>query len=242
MRLRVIDIETTGATPSEIIEIAAVDVVAGPDGWRALPPRARLFRPRGEISFHAMAIHHLTPDDFDPALPVCDAASLRDFLEEDGRADLLVAHNAAFEAQHIDDGATGGLEWLCTVKAARNAWPEAPGYSNQVLRYWRGLRLDPALAMPPHRAGPDAWVTAHLLIDMLGTASPDQLLAWSRAPRRLERVPFGRYRGKDWTVPPRGYLEWLVGQDDMARDVRDRAAEELARRDQADAPAEIEPA
>jgi len=36
-----------------------------------------------------------------------------------------------------------------------------------VLRYWRNLVLDPALAMPPHRAGPDAYVTACLLAELL---------------------------------------------------------------------------
>ena len=49
---------------------------------------------------------------------------------------------------------------------ALRVWPEAPRHSNQVLRYWRGMRLDHARAMPPHRAGPDAWVTAHILADL----------------------------------------------------------------------------
>ncbi len=43
---------------------------------------------------------------------------------------------------------------------AMHVWPDAPRHSNQVLRYWRNLVLDNALAMLPHRAGPDAWVTA----------------------------------------------------------------------------------
>lgn len=48
MRLRVIDIETSGGSPSEIIEIAAVDVVSHLDGWKAEPPRAQCFKPLGE--------------------------------------------------------------------------------------------------------------------------------------------------------------------------------------------------
>lgn len=30
-----------------------------------------------------------------------------------------------------------------------HVWPDAPRHSNQVLRYWRNLVLDNALAMPP---------------------------------------------------------------------------------------------
>lgn len=231
MRLRVIDIETTGGSPSEIIEIAAVDVVDTSGGWRAEAPHSRLFRPAGQISFHAMAIHHLTPEDFDDDLPSCSEGLLNDFVLSNHRPDFLIAHNSAFESQHIPAAVTDGLEWICTVKGARNAWPDAPGYSNQVLRYWRGLKLAPSLAMPPHRAGPDAWVTAHILIDLLRTVSVHDLIGWTHAPRRLDRVPFGRYRGQEWTIPPNDYLRWLVGEPDMSDDVLARARKELADRE-----------
>lgn len=230
MRLRVIDIETSGGSPSEIIEIAAVDVVQTGRVWRAEPSRSRLFRPKGTITFHAMAIHHLTPSHFDPSLPCCDDRQLIDFLESGGSADYLVAHNAAFESAHISPAVTGDTRWICTVKGARHAWPDAPGHSNQVLRYWRGLDLDPALAMPPHRAAPDAWVTAHILIDLLQTCSVADLVNATHVPRRLDRIPFGRYRGKDWSIVPADYLRWLISEPEMAADVVARAKTELAGR------------
>ncbi|MGA0601517.1 exonuclease domain-containing protein [Caulobacter sp. KR2-114] len=166
MLLRVIDIETTGTSPSEVIEIAAVDVIRSGGRWTAGPPRSRLFRPSGEISVHAMAIHHLTLADLDAALGPATDEAIAEFVLQAPAPDVLVAHNADFERRHLGR-ATGALPWLCTVKAARELWPGAPGYGNQVLRYWRRLELDPALAMPAHRAAPDAWVTAHILIDLL---------------------------------------------------------------------------
>lgn len=230
MRLRVIDIETSGGSPSEIIEIAAVDVVYVDGFWRAELPRARLFRPLGPISFHAMAIHHLTPSHFEGDLPSCDERALAAFLQEGGSADYLVAHNAAFESAHITTSVTRDVGWICTVKAARHAWPDAPGHSNQVLRYWRELELDPELAMPPHRAAPDAWVTAHILIDLLETLTVSELAEATHAPRRLDRIPFGRYRGKDWSSVPADYLRWLISEPEMAADVGARAETELAGR------------
>jgi exodeoxyribonuclease X len=135
----------------------------------------------------------------------------------------------------IADTAHGGLPWICTVRSAKNVWPEAPGHSNQVLRYWRDLRLDTALADPAHRAGPDAWVTAHLLIDMLKVATVEQMLAWTNEPRRLDRIPFGKHRGRPWAEPPEDYLRWMVGQGgsgqgDKDADVVAAARQELDRR------------
>jgi exodeoxyribonuclease X len=226
VRLRVIDIETSGGTPSEIIEIGAVDVVATNAGWMAEPPRSRLFRARGEMSFHAMAVHHLTPDVLAQHSP-CDDESLSAFIVGDTPADYLVAHSAAFESAHIPPDVTGNLPWICTVKGAKAAWPEAPGHANQVLRYWRNLDLDPALAMPAHRAAPDAWVTAHLLIDLLKSATVETLHAWTTAPRDLSRIPFGKYRGQPWSAVPNGYLRWMSAEQDMAEDVVERARREL---------------
>lgn len=229
MRLRVVDLETTGGDrSSEIIEVGFVDVVSDGDGWRALPPVSRLFRPRGAISFHAMAVHHLTPEHFSDDDPHCDEYRLREMFAEP--ADVMVAHSARFERGFIADTAVGGVPWICTVRSAKAVWPQAPGHSNQVLRYWRGLRLDPALADPAHRAGPDAWVTAHLLIDLLKEASVEQLIGWSNEPRSLKRIPFGKHRGKPWSEPPEDYLRWMAGQGDMDADVVAAARQELTRR------------
>ena len=50
----------------------------------------------------------------------------------------------------------------------------------------------------PGRAGPDAYVTAHHLRDMLALATVQQLLAWSAEPALLVRVPNGALRGRRW--------------------------------------------
>lgn len=231
MRVRVIDLETTGGDrTSEIIEVGIVDVVDDGEGWRALPPVSRLFRPRGEISFHAMAVHHLTPDHFSESDPHCDEYALRDMFAALGPADVMAAHSARFERSFIADTATGGLPWICTVRGAKQAWPQAPGHSNQVLRYWRGFRLNPALADPAHRAGPDAWVTAHILMDLLKDHSVERLIEWTVAPRDLATVPFGKHRRKPWSEVPTDYLRWMAGQGDMDADALSSARAELERR------------
>jgi len=230
MRLRVVDLETTGSDrASEIIEVGVVDVIAdNHGGWQALPPKSKLFRPRGPISFHAMAVHHLTLRDFCEADPHCDEFALREMFAP--AADVMVAHSARFERGFIADTATGGLPWICTVRSAKAVWPHAPGHSNQVLRYWRDLDLDPAVANPAHRAGPDAWVTAHILIDLLQEATIEQMIAWTAEPRSLATVPFGKHRRRPWSEVPEDYLVWMTAQSDMDLDAQTAARDELARR------------
>ena len=231
MRFRVIDLETTGLEPpAEIIEVGRSDVVWGADGLTVEPPVAWLYRPLNGIPPETMAVHHLTEADFGPQTPVCSPGNLRAAIAHGTSADVLVAHNCEFERKFITPAITDAIPWICTYKVALHVWPDAPRHGNQVLRYWRGLVLDPALAMPPHRAGPDAWVTAHLLAQLLPLASVDQMIAWTNSPRHMPAIPFGKHKGTEWTALPIDYLQWMVQQVSMDSDALWYANQELARR------------
>ena len=231
-RLRVIDLETTGSSPpAEVIEFARVEVLVKECGGCVLePPISQLFRPVRGIPPEAMAVHHLTEADFDAAMPPATSELLHEAMLAAVPPDILVAHNAEFEQGFLAEALDGAAPWICTYKVALHVWPDAPRHSNQVLRYWRRLALDPALAMPPHRAGPDAWVTAHLLVQLLEQADIAQMLAWTLEPRRLPLVPFGKHRGQRWPDVPDDYLRWMVGQAGMEQDVLFAAEGEMARR------------
>jgi exodeoxyribonuclease X len=98
-----------------------------------------------------------------------------------------------------------------------------------MLRYQRmpeGLVHE--IGLPAHRAMPDAYVTAHHLRDMLNEAPLDRLLAWSREPGLLPRVPSGPDRGKDWTQLATATLKDFARDRDV--DLRFSAETELARR------------
>ena len=84
--------------------------------------------------------------------------------------------------------------------------------------------------MPPHRAGPDAWVTAQVLAELLKAATVEQMIAWTKEPRVLPNIPFGKHRGVVWADAPLDYLQWMVRQSDMDGDVIWNARRELERR------------
>lgn len=213
---RVIDYETTG-TPedagAEIIEFGRIDVdlaskVIG-NGWRSFA------RPRGPIPAVTKAVHHIIESD------VKDAPDARELWDKfyDGCADtdVLVAHNAKFE-MHFHAG--DGRPWIDTYKVARVVWPDAPTHSNQGLRYWLGLEVDAGLASPPHRALPDAYVTAHIFVRLLQEKTADEMILISKYPALLKIMNFGKHRGTTFEAAPLDYLEWIRDKSDMDEDTK----------------------
>ena len=234
--IRVIDYETTGTNEdadAEIIEAGSYDLVQDEDGgpWRVTRPVAWLVKPSKPIPPQARAVHHISDAD------VANVPPLRDVIDDflDG-ADICAAHNAKFE-EHFTP--YRNLRWVCTYKCALVVWPDAPGHSNQALRYWLGLDDgDDFVAdrsMPPHRALPDAYVTAHLLRRLLGERSIDQLLTISRYPALLRVMNFGKHKGMAFADAPTDYLEWIRDKSDMNEDTKFTAKYWLQKRAKGDA-------
>jgi exodeoxyribonuclease X len=231
-RIRVIDLETAGNGPYDVCEIGWQDVEQDDAGvWRIGAGRGALFvNPGRPITADTMAIHHIRDSD------VADApywkAIAADVLRPEGGVAALAAHRAAFEQRYCTPRFTGGADWICTWKCALRVWPHLPRFSNQMLRYERmpdGLVHE--LGLPAHRALPDAYVTAHHLRDLLNAASLEQLVAWSREPGLLPRVPAGPERGKAWADLATDTLITFTKERDP--DVRFSAESELALRGEA---------
>lgn len=221
MRIRVIDIETTGFEPPEhaICEIGWCDVVSNgldldekPADWRVGAPQAIYVNPGRSIPPETSAIHHLIDDDV-RHMPTIDKIGGHVF--SDPAIDAFAAHNAKFERLFITDAMTGGKPWVCTYKCALRLWKDEPGHSNQVLRYSRKPEgLDRNIASVAHRAGPDAYVTAFHLRDMLnGGALLEHLVKRSDQPALLIKCHIGKERGKPWSEVDPGFLRWLLDKD-----------------------------
>lgn len=237
--LTVIDVETTGLEPpAEVIELGWQDVIVE-DGAARLGNRgSRLFGAERGIPPETMAVHHIRPGEIE-GQPLFGAHDLEELLHGDNGSaandgappDALVAHNAAFETLWFTPTLIGSMPVICTLKAALRVWPDAPGHSNSVLRYWLGLDLDDALAMPPHRAGPDAYVTANILVALFNAgATGKDMVAWTREPALLPRCPIGKFRGQPWASVDGGFLNWMLAQPSMEADLKWNAQRELDRR------------
>ncbi|KQW79753.1 3'-5' exonuclease [Brevundimonas sp. Root1279] len=228
--IRVIDFETTGIEPpAEVVEVGFCDLTRDDTGaWSVGRPSAYLCGVAA-IPPETRAVHHITVADC-AGQPAYDPIAL---LESAFHCAVLAAHNMEFEAKWLQ--VEGAAPMLCTYKAALRVWPDAPGHSNSVLRYWledQGLlTLDHATAMPPHRAGPDAYVTAHILKALFAAgATGKDMVAWTKEPRLLPTCPIGKFRGKAWAEVEAGFLNWMLGVPDMEADLKWNARRELERR------------
>ncbi len=225
--IRVLDFEATGLeSDALIVEVGHTDLnaVTREIGATvttlcrvpAMPPETR-------------AVHHIRAEDT-LGFPPYDRRCL---FEDAVRAGVYAwaAHSAQFEERFI----LGHLPMFCTNKAALRVWPEAPGQSVFALLYWledQGLvEFNQARAHPPHRAGPDSYATAVLLKAMLEAGvTGNTLRQWSAEPRVFPTVPIGDWRGKPWSAPDRGFLDWILRKIDDP-DIRFNAALELERRE-----------
>lgn len=226
---RVIDFESTGFPEdpaSRICEAALIDVDLTKPEFPVLDGTAwsSLVNPECPIPPEVSAIHHIVDADVVRAAPL--ELALRALGSQMSEHDVYVAHQAKFE-QHFFPVKQ---RWICTYKCALRAWPDAPGWSNQTLRYWLGLEVDRDRAQPPHRALPDAYVTAHILRKMLLLRPVERLLKISSEPGFLPKLTFGKHYGVKFSEVETSYLDWLVKQADMDEDVLFTANYWLARR------------
>lgn len=224
MLLRCIDLETLSLDPKDgVCEAARCDLLGdgSPGGWLPVPaPSCTFVDPRRPIPPESSAIHHITDADVAGAR-WWEAAS--SWLI-DGSEGIFVAHNAKFEAAYFNPP---GSKWICTYKVALHLAPQAPSHSLQTLRYWLKLEVDRAVAMPPHRAGPDAYVGAHLLKRMLAKLSPEEMIEISGRPAILPRLHFGIHAKKPIEEVPSSYFEWMLKQPTMDEDARATASHHL---------------
>lgn len=223
--IRVIDFETTGTEPpAQVCEVGICDLdlnqreVMLPRAWlcgvEVIPPEVR-------------AVHHISLAECRDK-PAFDPADMK----ADGIA-AFAAHIAEFETKFFDSP----LPVICTYKAALRVWPEAPSHSNGALRYWLEdagkIAPDHALSQPAHRAGPDAYVTAHLLLALFNAgATGKDMVQWTKEPRLLPTCPLGKFRGVAWPEVEAGFLGWMLRQPTMEEDLKWNAQREITRRQQ----------
>lgn len=227
--IRVIDFETTGTEPpeAEVCEVGICDLhleakrIGAPISWlcgvQAMPPEVR-------------AVHHISLKEC-AGEPAFDQAKLWEFAEKEGVA-AIAAHNAEFEVKFL----TPPIPVICTYKAALRAWPDAPAHNNGALRYWledQGLIVPVhEMTQPAHRAGPDAYTTAHILLALFNAGHTGrEMIAWTKEPRLLPTCPIGaEWRGKKWADVDAGFLRWMTNNATMEADLKWNAQRELDRR------------
>ena len=200
-----VDVATTGTDPRSdaVVEIASVAIRFDLDTGRHdifQTLSNSLVDPGREIPATASAVHHLTaehvrgqPDLAQALESLCQAASAY-------RPTMLVAHDATFAAGFLPDLARTltpeNPDWVCTLRLARHAWPDAPAFGLQALCYHRALMQGGARSNEAHQAWYNAACCAALLADLCrAMAAAGQPVTEARLRKRPEAVPLLRQRG-----------------------------------------------
>jgi len=182
MSFVVVDLETAGGSdPCRITEIGAVRVEDG----RLVDSFVTLVNPGRPIPPFITRLTGITDAMVADALPIADA--LPRFLEF-ARDSVLVAHNAAFDVEHLSAvhelvaGRRLDRPALCTLRLARRLLPELRRRSLDAVAAALGIGC-----AGRHRALPDARIAAEILCVFLeraatrGIARLDQLLDFQRS-------------------------------------------------------------
>jgi exodeoxyribonuclease X len=228
--LRTFDVETAGyipPQPGDLIEIGWCDAVWNGDHFLVMPPSSILVKPDRPVTHEGMSVHHITEDDLAHAM-TREAAMA--YVQNLPQAVAYAAHHAVFELGVLPELA--GEKWVCTHKCGAKLFPDAEKHTNQFLRYHLEVPLDRHMAQPPHRAAPDSYVTAHLLLRFLQETDLRTLLQISSQPLVMPRINHGDYRGKRWSDPevPSSFLTWTLGKQGFSAEVHQACQRELDRR------------
>lgn len=204
MILAVTDTETTGmGDTDQVLELAVVALFDEETAkhWATINGESRwstLIRP--------------TVPEFGQKFPEAVELSYR---YGEPRDHVFAAHNAEFDLRMLTQSGAGEFlpkKVICTWRCAKHLWPEAPSHKNQTLRYWLDLDVPQIKSLPPHRALPDALVTAAILKKMLETHTAEQLVALTPTPFLLATCTMGENAGRPWSEVDSGFLRWVLGK------------------------------
>lgn len=187
-----------------------------------------LFKPPVPISIEAMAVHHITNEMVEGCMPfelTPYSKSTQLALNEN----IMVAHNAAFDAEILRREGLEPKQIICTLKVAQNLF-DLTQYKLQFLRYNFGLETGQVRA---HDAEGDIEVLEALfnyLVHYMARTMPeldnkitmiyDQMLEWTENPVLLKRMSFGKHAGQQLEKIPKDYLMWLRGQKDLSENLK----------------------
>ena len=157
------DTETTSLVSPRLIEMAV---------WCAgeSTPLTYRFRPAEDITFEAMAAHHITPEMvsgsplFKPDMDFLGGISAKEFFENN----VIVAHNAEFDMEVMRNEGIEIKHWICTKKLAAELY-DFDCYSLQYLRYKLWVNTpEMSVNVHPHQAASDVVVLKALFEKMKG--------------------------------------------------------------------------
>ncbi|EKE10842.1 MAG: DNA polymerase III, epsilon subunit [uncultured bacterium] len=188
-----------------------------------------LFKPPVPIEIEAMAVTHITNKMVADKDPFIGSEMFKDLEEIFAAGNILVAHNADFDAGILKKEGLQAEKIIDTHKIAHylDEDAEIPRHSLQYLRYYFDLETEDASA---HDALGDVRVLEKLFDYffgkmMIGEKAEEKviekMMEISKLPILIKKFNFGKYSGErvsEVAKKDSGYLTWLFNQKIMDRE------------------------
>lgn len=212
----VADVETTGISSTDrIVEVAFVAI---DEDFNELSRGYSLIDPEIPIPAGASAVHHITNRMVEEEPTILQYMHLNEFPMK-AEDSVLIAHNADFDFRYLGDWMHPDTQVMCTLRLARKLYPDADSHKLQALKYYLDL---PEVEGDAHRADADVYMLVNLLrhMSMVSGLSLQGLMELANQPIVVTHWKFGKFKGKRLEEADKGYVKWLLGQDNVDKDLR----------------------
>ncbi|MDD3498653.1 MAG: exonuclease domain-containing protein [Candidatus Moranbacteria bacterium] len=214
-KLIFLDTETTGAGPDD--RLCQVAYRFRGEEFESL------FKPPIPIGVEAMSISHITNRMVEGKENFIGSRMHGDLRNLFSEKNIMVAHNAGFDADMLKKEGLEIPEIIDTLKVVHHLDEDAeiPRYNMQYLRYYFDLEVDDATA---HNALGDVRVLEKLFDHLCkkfedrGRSEDDilrEMIEVSSRPILVKKFNFGKYnemKVAEVLKTDRGYLEWLLNE------------------------------
>lgn len=220
----VLDTETTGREPPEVIELA-FNILEPEHNWRFESSSLMRFKPTFGSTTGALAVHHI----LDAELAKCPPSAA---AELPGGTEYIIGHNVDYDWKALGQPA---VKRICTLAIARHLWPAFDSHSLGAMCYnlWAPSEAKQLLTVPAnggfglHSAGFDTDLCTSIFHKMLEEMTqrqgggehlpwtPQSVWEYSERARIPTVIAFGKYKGTPIKDLPYDYKKWMLKQADM---------------------------
>lgn len=237
MIVAILDTETNGRDPGEVIEVAlaVADVRKTYQSLGAIPPgefpglarRLERFEPERGSTFKALAVHGIMDAELRGKRPSREAKGLVCDIE------CIVAHNASFDLKVLDVQPPLVID---TLALSRAFCPDDEGHTLGAMMFRVGPRCGQQYMLNAHEAAADVdscgmvldWLVERFVAPTSRTWG--SLAHLSEALAAPQTIPFGKHKGTTWTDLDYGYIKWYLNQADQDPVIRERMLREQSYR------------
>lgn len=157
-------------------------------------------KPPIDISYEAMATHHITSEMVQDAQKLDDTDVYKKLFTYNNEDNILVIHNCKFDLDMLSkEGFEANMQIIDTLRCMQHLYPDSPSKSLQYLRYSLGLYKNENDSKQPivaHNAIGDVIVLKLLLDFLLENNDKDKLIELTKTPILYKKFPFGKYKNE----------------------------------------------